>query len=160
MAGFPRFAFSGSIARAKRSDEHLHVTHNGNRPRLHHIIPQVLLRHFADKRSRVRVVPKWGRAPRLQHIKKVSVVSHANTLQTDGGRDYSLETVLSKIEGHFPRIVALLDQATRTPEEDSWVLSLVVTQAARDPYLRLGFIGEEVENIFAALRYALRDADP
>lgn len=135
---------------------HNHV----NEPKRHHINPQVLLREFADGRGRVRVVPKYGGSPRLQHISNVSVIRHANTMQTDTGRDYSLERLLSQIEGHFPGALELLDLPQRTPEQDALVLSLVATQAARDPNTRTGFFGGEIAPIYAALSHALREHDP
>lgn len=131
-----------------------------NEPKRHHINPQVLLREFAGERGRVRVVPKYGGSPRLQHISNVSVIRHANTMQTDTGRDNSLERLLAHIEDHFPAALSLLDLPQRTPEQDALVLSLVVTQAARDPNTRAGFFGGEIEPIYAALRHALREHDP
>lgn len=131
-----------------------------NEPKRHHINPQILLREFADGRGRVRVTPRHEGAPRLQHISNVSVVRHANTMQTDTGRDYSLERLLSKIEGHFPDALKLLDLPQRTPEQDALVLSLVATQAGRDPNIRTGFFDSEIVPISAALRHALREHDP
>jgi hypothetical protein len=125
-------------------------------PKRHHINPQVLLREFADRDGRVKVVPKDGGAPRLQHVSNVSVIRHANTMQTDAGRDYSLERVLSQIEGHFPEALSLLDLSSRKAEQDATILALVVTQAARDPWTRRGFLGGEIEQDYEALRYALR----
>jgi hypothetical protein len=77
-------------------------------------------------------------------------------MDTDEGRDYKLEHLLSKIEGHFPAAIAVLDLLKRTPEEDALVLSLVVTQAARDPWTRDAFFRGEIEPIYEALRHALR----
>jgi hypothetical protein len=131
-----------------------------NEPKRHHINPQVLLREFADHRGRVQVIPKHGGTARLQHISNVSVIRHANTMQTDAGRDNSLERLLSQIEGHFPEVLSLLDLPCRTPEQDALVLSLVVTQAARDPYTRTGFFSGEIEPVYEALRHALREDDP
>jgi hypothetical protein len=116
----------------------------------------VLLREFADAGGRVRVVPKSGDPPRLTNIANVSVICDANTMDTDEGRDYELERLLSKIEGHFPAAIAALDLLERTPEEDALVLSLVVTQAARDPWTRDGFFRGEIEPVYDALRHALR----
>jgi hypothetical protein len=131
-----------------------------NEPKRHHVNSQVLLREFADERGRVRVVPKYGGTPRLQHTSNTSVIRYANTMQTDTGPDNSLERLLSQVEGHFPEAVSLLDLPFRTPEQDALVLSLVATQAARDPWTRMGFFGGEIEPIYEALRYALRDHDP
>lgn len=131
-----------------------------NEPKRHHVNPQVLLREFADGRGLIRIVPKYGGTPRLQHISKTSVIRYANTMQTNTGRDNSLERMLSRVEGHFPQVLALLDLPSRTPEEDALVLSLVATQAARDPWTRTGFFVGEIGPIYEALRHALRDHDP
>jgi hypothetical protein len=127
-------------------------------PRRHHVNPQVLLREFADTDERVLVVPKWGKPSRVQDIRNVSVVKDANTLETVSGKDISLELALSRIESHYPAIVASLDRAPRSGEENALILSLVTTQFARDPYYR-AWIGEEVALIYEALAFALRDDD-
>ena len=127
-----------------------------NVPKRHHINPEVLLRQFADEDDFVRVVPKNGGRPRLQTLNNTSVVGHANTLETDLGRDFSLEELLAKVEGYFPEVFRLLDVRARTSEETSLILSLVATQVARDPWNRNGVFGE-VAVTYDALAYALRE---
>jgi hypothetical protein len=116
----------------------------------------VLLRQFADAREEIAVVDKYNAAQRIERVRDVSVVRNANTLQVTGGLDYSLERVLSKIENHYPRIIASLDSTVRTRDEDAWILSLITTQMARDPFNR-AWIGEEAAQIYESLRCALRE---
>jgi Protein of unknown function (DUF4238) len=128
-------------------------------PKRHHIQPQVLLRQFADTNNKIAVINKRDRTKKLKDVKKVSVVKHANTLKLSSGLDYSLEEALSKIENFYPAIIASLDRVARTPEEDAFVLTLVTTQMARDPFYR-GWLREDVEAIYEALRVALLEDDP
>lgn len=128
-------------------------------PRRHHIQPQVLLRRFADSRNQIRVVQKATGVSRTTAVRNVSLIKDANTLDVAAGRDYSLESTLSKVEGFCPRIVESLDHSPRTSEEDAFILALVTTQMARDPFHR-AWVGEEVARTYDALRVALREENP
>ena len=132
---------------------------SGARPRRHHIVPQVILKGFADGRGHVRITSKDGRTTGIQNIRTVSVRRDANTLQTDAGRDFELEILLSKAENQFPDVIASLDLPHRTKDQDRAILGLVAIQFARDPHHR-AWIREEVESIRVALAAALRDENP
>lgn len=79
-------------------------------------------------------------------VKRVSVVTNANALKVTTGH-YSLEPVLSRIENFYPRIINSPDKASRSAEEEAYLLTLVTTQMARDPYGR-AWIGDEAAIIF------------
>lgn len=128
-------------------------------PRRHHIVPKVILRGFADRRKRIRVVPTNGSESRIEHIKRVAFVRDANTLRTDCGLDFDLEELLSKAENEFPSVIECLDLPTRAEEHDRAILGLVAVQFARDPYHR-AWLGDEVNVIRAALAAALKDDNP
>lgn len=130
-----------------------------NKPRRHHIIPRVLLRHFADN-GRVLAAPTADGAIGTRSISDATVVSHANTMDTDVGKDFVLEALLSQIEANYPAIVSSLSKRVRTNEEDGLVLALVATQIGRDPAIRRGFIEDEVATIYEALENALRERNP
>jgi len=80
-------------------------------------------------------------------------------LKRFSGKDVSLEEALSQIESHYPAIIASLDRAPRSAEQNALILSLVATQFARYPFNR-AWIGEEAALIYEALSSALREADP
>ena len=131
-----------------------------NEPRRHHIQPRVLLKHFAGSDGRVLVVPRdRAKSPRLDKIDNVSVINHANSIETDAGRDTELEKMLAQIEGHFPAIIERLDNDGRTDDDDRHIVALVAVQFARDPFNR-AWVGETADLIYEALRFAISEAYP
>jgi hypothetical protein len=129
-----------------------------NRPRRHHIQSRVLLKQFADG-DQIAVVNKFTSTWRTMSTRKASVVRDANTLRVSSGLDFSLEEALSKVESYYPQIISSLDNTIRKPAEDAFILALISTQMARDPFQR-AWIGEDVASIYSSLRAALLENNP
>lgn len=126
-------------------------------PRRHHVQPKVLLKQFANVRGLIGVVQKAGGQRRTDSIINVSVIKDANTLLVDDGKDFSVESMLSQVEGMFPNILLTLD-AARTREEDAKILAMMCIQIGRNPANRAR-IKSDAEMIQYALRQALLEED-
>lgn len=121
--------FSGEKPAASQAPSDI-VTQPTNRPKRHHFIPQMMLRHFADADGRLWY---WQRSLAEGDVRKAStkdlfVQKELYTFVTsDGTKDVALETFFSNLEGAGASFITQLADIVRNGaipklDENAWQL--------------------------------------
>ena len=133
------------------------MTNNGNKPKRHHFLPKFYLNGFA-RDGLVWLYDREKKEYRCQQPLNTAVIGNFYVFEnTEGEKDYSLESFFSKIEGSAKSTIGKLEAGgTISPEERLYLANFIALLMVRSP--KFDRLTNEVAD--SALKHVIKHAVP
>ena len=105
-----------------------------NKPKRQHYLPKMYLQNFTNSNNKVWVYNDENKTIKELSIKDTTLIKNFYTIETEFGKDYTLEQELSKIETTCAPIIKKLIDGQKIDEEEKANLSVfIATMQLRTP---------------------------